>query len=115
MADLTRRGFLTQTSITAGVVGVGIASGLGLRHLVEPLVKPSGANAALPSAAPATVSTAGLALAGLALPDSMIVHVRDLATGEIAVMVDTQEFIYHDPELVARLVMSAVPSATAEG
>jgi hypothetical protein len=30
----------------------------------------------------------------------MVVHVRDVATAEIGVMVGTQEFVYHDPETV---------------
>jgi len=37
----------------------------------------------------------------------MIVHIRDVAAAEIGVLFGTQELIYRDPELVARLVQTA--------
>lgn len=38
----------------------------------------------------------------------VVAHVRDLSTGEIALMVGEREFIYRDPELVARLLNAAM-------
>jgi hypothetical protein len=45
----------------------------------------------------------------------MLVHVRDLATGEVAMMVGSQELIYRDPELVSRLVRTAATAGRTEG
>jgi hypothetical protein len=45
----------------------------------------------------------------------MLVHVRDVASGEIALMVGTRELIYRDPELVSRLVRTAAAAGTPEG
>jgi hypothetical protein len=130
MADVTRRGFLAQTAIATGV---GVAGALGLHQFVLPRMQADGSigttNAATTTtgAAMATTSTGmpatgaavggapsldSLSLGGLAGP--MIVHVRDLSTAEISVMVGSQEFVYRDPELVARLVKTA-GSAMAEG
>ena len=38
------------------------------------------------------------------LPDPMVVHVRDVATAEISLMVGTREIVYQDPQLVAGLL-----------
>jgi hypothetical protein len=45
----------------------------------------------------------------------MVIHVRNVAIAEIAVLVGTQEFVYRDPELVARLVKTAKQTANTEG
>ena len=39
--------------------------------------------------------------------DDLIVHVRDVSTGEIALMVDTREVVHRDRSLAARLVHAA--------
>jgi hypothetical protein len=36
-----------------------------------------------------------------------VAHVRDLKTGEIAVMVGTREIVYRDPQFVKRLIKAA--------
>jgi HD-like signal output (HDOD) protein len=51
----------------------------------------------------------------MSLLEPMVVHIRDVATAEIAVLVGIQEFIYRDPELVARLVQTAEQAAKTEG
>ena len=114
MADVSRRGFLTQMSITTGV---GIAGGLGLHKLLG-----SGAPSTTQVSAPTPAVTPASALAavrssleGITLAGPMVVHVRDLATAEVAMMVGTQEVIYRDPELVSRLVKTAGSVNRAEG
>lgn len=118
MADFsqaqTRRGFLTQVSVGTGV---GIVGGLGLRQLLS-AHDPSGAPLALPQvAAVAPVSATapiGLTMDGVTLAGPMLVHVRDLASAEVALMVGTQELVYRDPELVSRLVTAAAKASQAE-
>jgi hypothetical protein len=115
MADLTRRGFLAQMSIT----GVGIAGGLGLRQML--LARGESPTAPFaPSLLPAPASSAPspgtmASLGAVSLAGPMVLHVRDLATAEIAMMVGTQELIYRDPELVSRLVKTAASANPAEG
>jgi hypothetical protein len=118
MADLTRRGFLAQMSIT----GVGIAGGLGLRQmLLSPHGEPQGESSPsvttslLPNTPTMGAPATGLSLDTVSLAGPMVLHVRDVATAEIAMMVGTQELIYRDPELVSRLVKTAASANTAEG
>jgi hypothetical protein len=93
MLELTRRSFLTHASI--GLAGGTLVGGLtGLPGL-----------AALP-------------LGGMALParaaepvQGLIAHVRNVATGEIAVMVGTREVIHRDRALAVRLLDIAGQSA----
>ncbi|HVS48140.1 MAG TPA: hypothetical protein VHJ99_04485 [Candidatus Dormibacteraeota bacterium] len=40
-------------------------------------------------------------------PEAMVAHVRNVTTGEVALLVGTREIIYRDPALVARLVGAA--------
>lgn len=109
MADSTRRGFLSLVSITAGV---GIAGSLGLHKL---LAAGSPAQVTEPQQPAAGMQAAGMQ--GVTLAGPMLVHVRDLATAEVALMVGTRELIYRDPELVSRLVGTAQSATTtkAEG
>jgi Mg/Co/Ni transporter MgtE len=89
MKDLTRRRFLTHTSI--GVVFAGALA----------LVPGAAAALKLPVAAPKAGGRA--AIAG----DPLVAHVRDFATGEIAFLVGSQRFIVRDRELAARLHSAA--------
>jgi hypothetical protein len=119
MADLSRRGFLTQVSVTTGI---GIAGGLGLHNA---LLGGSGGAMQLPAAAgrpaspvvPPTVASAppALAMDNVTLGGPMVVHIRDLATAEVSMMVGAQEMVYRDPDLVARLVKTANAAGQAEG
>ncbi len=87
MAELTRRTFLTYASIS--VAGGAVAGGLtALPRLAE--LPPR--TAAMPAAA-ATEPVQGL-----------IAHVRNVSTGEIAIMVGTREVIHRDRSLAVRLM-----------
>jgi len=85
MAKLTRRGFIKQTSVGAASLGV---------------------LAAVPSVALASHGHHGaeMALTKAELAEPMVAHVRNAATGEIAILVGTREIIIHDRAIVARLV-----------
>ena len=99
MADVSRRSFLARSSVTLGAVSVGLAGGLGVRQLF--VARP----------------TQGMSLEGVALSavplapaaplETMIVHIRDIAGSEIALMVGTREVVFSDPQLVGRLVQAA--------
>ena len=112
MADLTRRGFLGQMSVTTGV---GIAGGLGLRQLLAGRITPASTTdttlaAHAPSPGPSTALIADLGKVTLAGP--MVVHVRDVPNAEVSIMVGTQELVYRDPEVVSRLVARAASAPT---
>ena len=85
MKDLTRRRFLTHSSI-----GVAIAGAIAL-------VPGAAAALKLPAA------TKGKALAG----GPLVAHVRDFATGEIAFLVGSERLIIRDRELAVRLHAAA--------
>jgi hypothetical protein len=51
----------------------------------------------------------------LAAGGPMLLHVRDFATAEIAVLYGGHEFVYQDPELIARVVQAAGNVAGTEG
>ena len=87
MAELTRRGFLTQASI--GAAGGALMAGL---TAVPRLPGTPRWTAAMPAGA-STEPVHGL-----------IAHVRNVATGEIAVMVGTREVIHRDRSLAVRLM-----------
>jgi hypothetical protein len=86
---------------------------MGLRQLAAQGATPSAATNALPSVS--GIAPVATTLAGVSLPSSMIVHVRDVPSGEISVMVGTNEVVYRDQEVVARLLRAAGPAAAAEG
>ena len=92
MAKVTRRRLLKTTSIGAATVGMlaaGFSASPGLAAL----------------AAPAESSTTELSAASLSGP--MLAYVRDLAKGEVGVLVGEQEIIYRDPDFVMRLLKAA--------
>ena len=87
MAKLTRRTFLTCASM--GVAAGAVTGGLTALPLVgDAPLRPED----VPGA------TAGEPV------DDLIVHVRNVSTGEIALMVDTREVVHRDPSLAARLM-----------
>ncbi len=88
MKDLTRRRFLTHTTI-----GIAFAGALALVPGVAATLK-----------LPATTSKVGL---GKKAEGPVIAHVRDLATGEIAFLVGTERFIIRDRELAVRMHSAA--------
>jgi hypothetical protein len=88
MAKLTRRGFIRKTSVGAATLGALVA----VPRLAEVDAAPQ------PHAA-------GGPTAGHHEP--LLAHVRNRATGEIALLVGTREVVIHDRELVMRLVKAA--------
>jgi hypothetical protein len=101
MVEFSRRRFLKQASIGlgAGVAVAGVAA--SLPRLGQP------APAATPAPQPGGTLVTAAAVPGIALSEPMVVHVRSGASGEIAVLVGTQEIVYRDLELVARLAQRA--------
>jgi hypothetical protein len=93
MADLSRRTFLGASAAAAGaaVIGVPIATAAAS----------SGGAAAAPA-----LATGGAAL-GTKASGPLVVYVPDAASGDVSIMVGTQEVTYHDPDLVARLARAA--------
>jgi hypothetical protein len=85
MTDLNRRSFLKQTSVGAATLG---------------LLSSLPALAAIPDSPLATKPEVPAA----AFSGPMIAHVSDVATGEVALLVGAREIIFHDPQLVARLM-----------
>ena len=92
MAKVTRRRLLKTTSIGAATVGM-LATGFTSAPRLAAL------------AAPADVSTTELSAASLSGP--MLAYVRDLAKGEVGVLVGEQEIVYRDPDFVMRLLKAA--------
>jgi hypothetical protein len=86
MNDLSRRRFLTHSSI-----GVAFAGALA--------VLPGLATAFKPPA-----STLGI---GTASTEPLVAHVRDLASGEVSLLVGTEQVITRDRDLAARLYAAA--------
>jgi hypothetical protein len=106
MSEVSRRRFLARASLGAGVAVAAAA----LPRSAVAQTAPNTGDSAL-SVDPQQAAAA----AGLTLREPMVVHVRDVATAEIAVLVGTQEFVYRDPALVAQLVRAARQAAGTEG
>ncbi len=90
MEEFERRVFLTRGSMAVAAAGVmtavpGFAAGL----------------VAAEEEAPEAVSVVEGEAAVMTEP--LVAHVRDLATGEIGLFSGTQEVVFHDPGLAARL------------
>jgi hypothetical protein len=87
MNDLSRRRFLHSSFGVAMVGAIAVVPGLtGVLKLSKP-------------------QAAGGAKAMLAGP--LVAHVRDLATGEISLLVGTNHVVHRDRELAARLYAAA--------
>ena len=87
MTECTRRSFLVHASI--GVAGGALVGGFPTLPV----------QAGTPVARAATRGATG------AVPvDGLIAHVRDVATGEISVMVGTREVVHRDRSLAVRLL-----------
>jgi hypothetical protein len=84
MAELTRRGFIVNTS----ALGAAAAGSVAATQLM-------------------TGSSPTVARPKNFVPDTLVVHIRDLATSEIALMAGTAEVVYRDAELVDRLLAAA--------
>ena len=96
MPELSRRRFLTRSSL--GLSAAAMAGALvAAPHL-------------LPSGAPAPAPSLGLGTPPVP-PGAIVLHVRDVAAGEVSLLVGTTETIYRDRELVARLVGASARAA----
>ena len=89
MKPIERRVFLTRGSVVVAAAGVAAA----VPGLAPGLLEPAGAADAVPASE-------------VTLDEPLVVHVRDLATGEIGLFSGTQEIVVHDPRL-ARLLVAA--------
>jgi hypothetical protein len=89
MKELTRRRFLTRSS-----VGVAFAGALAVVPFMATAMKQPGTSTRL---------AAGTAMAA----GPLVAHVRDFATGEIAFLVGSQRFVVRDPDLAVRLHAAA--------
>lgn len=87
MAKVSRRGFFKQTSASVATFG---------------------ALAAVPilTAEPEAANVAATDLSAVTLSGPLIAHVSDFASGEISLLIGTQEIIYRDPQLVMRLLQA---------
>jgi hypothetical protein len=88
MNDLSRRRFLTHGSLGVAFAGV--------------LALVPGLSAVFRVPAPAIAAGAQPALAG-----PLVAHVRDLTSGEILLLVGTEQVIHRDRDLAARLYAAA--------
>ena len=88
MGQLTRRTFLARASIATAAVTGGAA-----------VISSIPASAI--SAATATPAVRGVAPS---VGEPLVAHVRNVATGEVAVLMGTREVVYRDRALVARLL-----------
>ncbi|MBV9020339.1 MAG: twin-arginine translocation signal domain-containing protein [Ktedonobacteraceae bacterium] len=95
MAKLTRRGLLKGTSIGVATAGVIAGGAFALPKLVQNV----DASSKFPLTDDVSTSTT-------ALPDTMVVYVRDSAKGEIGMLVGEREIISTDPVLVSRLTQA---------
>ena len=88
MANLSRKSFIEKATISAAAAGALVAiPGYTLRA----------------EAAPARASDAGKATHG----ESVLAHVRNAETGEIAIFSGTREVIIHDHTMARRLIQAA--------
>jgi hypothetical protein len=83
MKELTRRGFLTRTSVGMAIAGAAaVVPGLGAVINKR--------DAAAPDAVPAGA-------------EPLVVHVRDFATGELSLMSGMEQKVVRDHDLAVRL------------
>ena len=87
MAKLTRRSFLQDTSLTAATLSLlpAMPAWAAIGHSPE---------AAAPLAPPPSAR-------------SMVIHVNNVAHGEMTLLVGAREIAFRDPRLVARLIEAA--------
>jgi hypothetical protein len=86
MSKLSRRSFLARTAVTAAAVTGGAVTLAGIE---APALVVAGSRARSPR------PTRG---------DVLVAHVRNISTGEVAVLMGTREVVYRDRSLVAHLL-----------
>ena len=92
MNDVSRRRFLTR-----GSIGVAVAGALAVVPGIAAILK-------LPARP--------LARGAQSMTEPLVAHVRDLASGEISLLVGTDQVIHRDVDLAARLYAAARRTAT---
>jgi hypothetical protein len=92
MKSFERRVFLTRGSVAVAAAGVVAA----VPSLATGLI-------AVEEESPAAESALADAGEAITMDQPLVAHVRDLATGEIGLFSGTQEIVFHDPALAARL------------
>jgi len=100
MVTQTRRRFLMKTSAIGALTTL---SGLAAACAAQP------ASAAAPLASPAATAQPTSAVPTTSLPNirsngPIVAYVNDLSSGEVTILVGTQEYVYRDPGLVASIV-----------
>jgi len=93
--NVSRRAFLSRGSLGVALAGAAVVVP-GLSAVLK-LPAPS-------SAAPSLPTTA----------EPLVAHVRNLASGELSLMVGTQHVVLHDASLAARLYSAALTSQSKE-
>ena len=88
MGELTRRTFLARASIATAAVTGGAAA----------------ISSMMASAIPAATAMPAVRGVTPALGEPLVAHVKNIATGEVAVLMGTREVVYRDRALVARLL-----------
>jgi len=89
MKEIQRRVFLTRGSIVVAAAGAAAA----MPGLATELIEPAGASDAAP-------------MSEVTLDEPLVVHVRDLTTGEIGLFSGTEEIVVHDRRLANLLVQA---------
>jgi hypothetical protein len=103
MAELSRRKFLTGTSL--GVAGIAAST-------ILPSSSALAASAASRRAGSSTGTPFGPDTDLSAVGSDVVAHVRDASTGEVAILVGGTEIVHRDPALVARLLRVARQATT---
>lgn len=81
MTEVSRRGFVVQATMVGAAGAVAAAAGMASAPLMAPaLRRPE------------------------VLPESLVLHVRDLEAAEVAILVGSEEIVYRDSALVASLL-----------
>ena len=91
MKPIERRVFLTRGSVVVAAAGVAAA----VPGLAPGLLEPAGA-----------AEAAGSPADEVTLDEPLVVHVRDLRTGEIGLFSGTEEIVVHDRGLANLLVQA---------
>ncbi len=99
MNDYSRRKFLTRASL-GGVAALAAAGGLSLPPILAAIAE-------APEAAPVAPDLT-------AVGEDLVAFVRNASAGDLTVMSGSREVIYHDPQLVGRLLAAARQLASKE-
>jgi hypothetical protein len=98
MEKQTRRRFLLQTSSVATVGVLTAASALTAACAPQPT------NATTQATAFASQTSLPDVHATVKVDGPVVAYISDLNSGNITILAGTQEFVYKDPEIVARLL-----------